>query len=79
MHKTTLLIGVDCAVDEANIGLAIGEYRTGALDVKDFTSCSRKRPAQAIIAKWLGGWRAPRAAGHGCTARLAHFAEPLLG
>jgi hypothetical protein len=79
MHKTTLLIGVDCAVDEANIGLAIGEYRTGALEVMDIPMCSRSRLASAIVAERLGGWRAPRAAGHGCTARLAHFAEPLLG
>jgi hypothetical protein len=58
MQKTTLIIGVDCAVDEANIGLAIGEYRTGTLDVRDFNSCSWKKPAQVIIAERLRGWRA---------------------
>jgi predicted nuclease with RNAse H fold len=46
-------------VDEARVGVAVGEYRTGVVDVGIVTVCTRKRPAPVIITEWLRGWRAP--------------------
>ncbi len=48
-----LVIGVDCATDDARIGLARGEYQSGALRLDEVHLGSRESPAAAIVTAWL--------------------------
>lgn len=70
-----MLIGVDCAADPANVGLALGSYRAGAVTLRALQAGSRQRPPAAIVAGWLAagapallaldaplGWPQPMAA-----------------
>lgn len=73
MREVTI-IGLDCATDDANVGVALGKWRDGALCVERVTLCDRLAPA-AVVGGWLGkadepvllaldaplGWPAPLA------------------
>lgn len=48
-----LLIGIDCARDDARIGVAFGDYESGAVHVRKVVVCVRERPAALIIAERL--------------------------
>lgn len=56
---TTLLVGIDCATDDARVGIALGEYGTAAVEVRDARVCARKRSAASSIAEWLEGLVTP--------------------
>jgi hypothetical protein len=59
VHVDKVLIGVDCATKDAKIGLALGEYRTGDVDVSKAQVCTRQRCAAVIITEWLRERRVP--------------------
>ena len=47
------IIGVDCAVDERRIGLALGRLSEGALEILQVDTPTRDRSAVEIIAGWI--------------------------
>jgi hypothetical protein len=49
------VIGLDCATDDARIGLALGEYQGSVVRVLTVEVCSRDRKAASIISEWLDG------------------------
>jgi predicted RNase H-like nuclease len=49
------VIGVDCATNHSDVGVALGEYEAGAVCVSKVEVCSRQRSAVAIVAEWLDG------------------------
>ena len=49
------IIGLDCATDDARIGVALGEYSDGKVDALDVDICSAERSAVSIVAGWLAG------------------------
>lgn len=49
------VIGLDCATDDRRIGVALGEYRAGQLEVSRVEVCSLQHPAASVVAEWLGG------------------------
>jgi predicted RNase H-like nuclease len=69
------LIGVDCATDDARVGLALGSLEGARVNVERAVLCTRKDSALATIASWLSpaeeptllaidaplGWPAPLA------------------
>src|SRR6516164_5450824 len=49
------VIGLDCATEDAKIGLALGEYESASVLVSTVQVCSRERRAASTIAGWLAG------------------------
>lgn len=49
------VIGLDCATEDARIGVALGQYEAGNVRVSRVEVCSRERPAVSIVAEWLAG------------------------
>jgi predicted RNase H-like nuclease len=47
------LIGVDCATDDAKVGLALGSLEDARLNIERAVLCTRKDSACATIASWL--------------------------
>jgi predicted RNase H-like nuclease len=47
-----LLVGIDCAVAETNIGLALAEYN-GGVKLRAATLCDSERPAAETVVGWL--------------------------
>lgn len=82
------LIGIDCAADPANTGLALGRYADGAVTVLDVALGARQPPLIATLRPWLSqggptliavdaplGWPRPMGAAlaaHRAGAPLAH-------
>jgi hypothetical protein len=56
----TRLIGVDCATDNARVGLARGWYEDDHLTVEDAFPSSKDEPAATQIARWLADEPPPR-------------------
>src|SRR5688500_17866273 len=48
-----LLIGFDCATDDAKVGVARGTLSSGALCVDDVLLCSKERSVVMIVADWI--------------------------
>jgi predicted RNase H-like nuclease len=48
-----LLVGIDCAVAETNIGLALAEYNGGGVRLRAATLCDSERPAAKTVVRWL--------------------------
>lgn len=53
MSHSLTIIGVDCAVDENNTGLSLGELLNDTLVIRDVTIASKDNPPSAIITRWL--------------------------
>lgn len=51
--KPVRLIGIDCAVDPANTGLCMGDYKDGVLTVREALNGSGRVPEE-IAAGWTG-------------------------
>jgi predicted RNase H-like nuclease len=49
----TLLIGIDCATDDAKVGLARGTLNESGLCVDEALACGRERSAVERVADWL--------------------------
>jgi predicted RNase H-like nuclease len=49
------VIGIDCATDDAKVGIAAGFYHTGCLRVTELELCAKERTAASLTAKWLAG------------------------
>lgn len=54
---TCHIIGIDCAVDEADVGLALGAYTGGATELIDVSTGTAGGSAVSTIAGWLRGTR----------------------
>jgi hypothetical protein len=52
-EPVTTIIGVDCAADWRNVGLARGEYRAGLLVVRE-AHCRKEQPID-LLHRWLEG------------------------
>lgn len=48
-----LVIGIDCATDDAKVGLALGDYQARRASVREVILCSRKRSVAATVIEWL--------------------------
>lgn len=69
------IVGVDCATVDAKIGLALGHFNKGSLEVGQAILCGREQHALSVIGRWLSerggpalvaidaplGWPAPLA------------------
>jgi hypothetical protein len=72
------VVGVDCATDDAKVGLAAGEFDGQRLRVEKATLCEQdKTTATTIIQRTLG--KTPLDVGADRTARTAHGALEMLG
>ena len=49
------VIGLDCATDESNIGVALGAYEPGSFLVSEVAICSPARSAASVVSAWLDG------------------------
>lgn len=49
------IVGVDCATQDAKIGIALGRLSGGVLELVDAGLCSRERSAATLIMNWLQG------------------------
>lgn len=47
------LVGIDCATQEAKIGVAFGDFRNGSLIVREVFACTKERSAADRISHWL--------------------------
>lgn len=47
-----LIVGLDCATEAASVGAALGDWRAGAVTVRQFTLCGT-RPPVAVVSDWL--------------------------
>ena len=47
------IVGVDCATEDAKIGIALGILVDDHLEIQDASLCSRERSAAETIAEWL--------------------------
>ena len=47
------LFGIDCAVDDANMGVACGRLTASGLVVQNATQCTRKRRAIDVLVNWI--------------------------
>lgn len=47
------LIGIDCATDDAKVGVAIGTIASGVLTADVVQVCSKERPASLTVSRWL--------------------------
>lgn len=54
-----LIIGVDCATDDAKIGLARAERRKGRTTITEAVVCTKSRSATGTVAEWLRGVASP--------------------
>ena len=54
-----LIIGIDCATDDAKIGLALADRRGGRTTIRQATICARESSAGATAAGWIGESSAP--------------------
>jgi len=50
-----ILIGVDCATKPVKVGLALGEYGAGGLELRHVKICSEKYPPAEVLCAWLKG------------------------
>ena len=50
-----MVIGLDCATEDAKIGVALGDYRDGHVSVSRVELCSREKSASSVAAGWLAG------------------------
>jgi len=50
---TVTIIGIDCAVDERNVGIAIGNYSNGICNLLALPSRTQNRPVTEIICEWI--------------------------
>lgn len=55
------IFGIDCAVDDANMGVAWGRVTATRLVVQEATHCTRKRTAIDAIASWIEQEKTDRA------------------
>lgn len=53
MEQRIRIIGVDCATDPANVGLARGWYTAAHTEIEQITTGMRNTPVAATIAGWL--------------------------
>lgn len=54
MHTTHIrIIGIDCATDPANVGLALGYLRGDRVWITELTTGTRKRPVSTQIVQWI--------------------------
>jgi predicted RNase H-like nuclease len=47
------IIGIDCATEDANIGVALGSVVDGRLELQDVVLCARDRSASSTVVAWL--------------------------
>jgi predicted RNase H-like nuclease len=47
------IIGVDCATDPRNVGVALASFANGRTMLHDARTCSKKKPPAVIIAEWI--------------------------
>jgi predicted RNase H-like nuclease len=47
------IFGVDCAVDDANMGVACGRLTATGLLVQEATQCTRERRAIDTVVNWI--------------------------
>ena len=48
-----IIIGIDCATEDAKIGLALAERRNGRTTIKQAVICAKERSAAKTIVEWL--------------------------
>ena len=49
------IIGIDCATEDAKIGVALGCFVDGRLELQDAVQCARDRSRQFNDCGWLAG------------------------
>jgi hypothetical protein len=49
------VIGIDCATDDAKIGVARGRWSPGTVEVEEVALCGRGRPPASLVSSWLRG------------------------
>ena len=54
-----LIVGIDCATDDAKIGLALAERRGAKTTIRQATICARESSAADTVAGWLRGSAGP--------------------
>jgi predicted RNase H-like nuclease len=54
MMNSCTIIGVDCATDPKNIGLARGTWQNGKIRITEITN-GRSYPPEEIVSKWIPG------------------------
>jgi hypothetical protein len=59
-HMRTQLVGVDCATDDARVGVARGWYDDGRLTLEQALVCSKEGPVTRHVAGWLADETATR-------------------
>jgi hypothetical protein len=47
------LVGLDCATDDAKIGVAFGVFENGQLSIVRALQCTRQRSARATVSTWI--------------------------
>ena len=55
-----VVIGIDCATQDVNTGVALADYNDGAVVLREVAVGSRRQTAAAIISEWLCGHEGPR-------------------
>lgn len=53
------LVGIDCATQDAKIGVAFGSFRNKTLTVLDAYACTKEKTAAIEISKWLQNGKKP--------------------
>ena len=54
MHTTHIrIIGIDCATDPANVGLALGYLRGDRVSITELTTGTKKQPVSTQIVQWI--------------------------
>ena len=53
MGEEVTVVGVDCATDASNVGVALAFWRPGVVHVREVAICDRKNPPRAKIFNWL--------------------------
>lgn len=48
-----IIVGIDCATDDAKIGLAFAGRRNGRTTIREATICARERSAAGTVAAWI--------------------------
>jgi len=57
--QNVTIVGVDCARVDTKVGLALGHFADGCLDIQKATLCSREQQASSLIAAWLAARPGP--------------------
>ena len=59
MVEEVAIVGVDCAAQDPNVGLAFGVWRSDEVQLQEVRERGDKVPAEVTIAQWLKSWRGP--------------------